>query len=279
MSSPGWFPENRKITSAEWEQFRQRYIDEIGFDSEPGRDCWYESKIFQDHPAFRGQTSNWARLVPDDSVIRLKSAEQPYETFRDIVRETAENALDESEIDRNDLYTVATHIIPRFRGDVDFQALMADNIECPDEERGTPYADMTVVIKSINENNYEDWYVYVIEDGEELFGADMGSNTCVATQIHRQGLEPDQIIPDIAFEPRDPPPSTSGTPSVPSIALPEQPVKLFDDGYYEIDDPRELFSDAWGDVNTMREILQESSKTMKTIGTGSPWWVTTGVNW
>jgi hypothetical protein len=279
MSSSGWFPEDRKITNEEWEQFRQRYIDEIGFDSEPGRNCWYESKIFQDHPAFRGQTSNWARLMPDDSVVRLKSAGQPYETFRDVVRETAENVLDESEIDRNDLYTVVTHIIPRLRGNVDFKVLMAENVECPDEEQGTPYAEMTVVVKSINENNYEDWYVYVIEDGEELFGADMGSNTCVATQIHRQGIEPDQIISNIAFEPRDPPPSRSGTPSVPSIDPPKQPVTLFDDGYYEINDPRKLFKDAWGDVDAIRKILLESSKTLKTIGTGSPWWVTTGVNW
>jgi hypothetical protein len=156
---------------------------------------------------------------------------------------------------------------------------MADSIDCPDEERGAPYADMTVVLKSINENNYEDWYVYVIEDGEKLFGADMGSNTCVATQINRQGLEPEQIVSDVAFEPRDPPSYSSGTSSVPSIAPPEHSVTLFDDGYYEIDDPEGLFSDAWGDINAMREILQESSKTMRTIGTGSPWWVTTGVNW
>jgi hypothetical protein len=74
MPSKGWFPVSRKITTSEWEQFRQRYINEIGFDSEPGRDCWYESKIFQNHPAFRGQISNWTRLIPDDSVGRLKSA-------------------------------------------------------------------------------------------------------------------------------------------------------------------------------------------------------------
>lgn len=279
MSTPTWFPEDRKITNADWEQFQQRYIDEIGFDSEPSRDSWYESRIFQNHPAFRGQTSNWARLMPNDSIIRLKSTDHPYETFKSIVRETAENVLDESDIGRDELYTIATHVISRLRGNVDFQVLMEDSIECPDEERGTPYDDMTVVIKCINENNYEDWYVYAIKDGKKIFGSDMGSNTCVAGQIHRHGLEPDQIISNIAFEPRDPPPSTAGTPSVPSAVPPEHPVTLFSDGYDEIDDPRGLFGDAWGNVNAMREILRESSKTPNTIGTGSPWWVTTGVNW
>lgn len=279
MSSIGWFPENRKITTADWEEIQQRYIDEIGFDSEPDRGSWYDSRIVQSHQAFRGQTSNWARLMPNDSVTRLKSAEQPYETFKSIVRETAENVLDESQIERDELYTIATNVISRFKGNVDFQVLMAGDIECPDEERGTPYDDMTVVIKSINENNYEDWYVYVIKNGKKIFGSDMGSNTCVASQIHRHGLEPDQIISNIAFEPRDPPPSTAGTPSVPSVDPPEHPITLFSDGYYVVEDPRDLFGDAWGNVNTMREILQESSKTINTIGTGSPWWVTTGVNW
>lgn len=99
-----WYPSEEAITGDDWDQFRQRYYSELGLESDPGLSEWAESQIIQEHPAFRGTSSNWAQLMPADSVPRLKSKSQTYETLKNIIEQTAQKALGDITPEANDLF-------------------------------------------------------------------------------------------------------------------------------------------------------------------------------
>lgn len=275
----GWFVEERKITREDWDKFEQRYLGDLGFESEPDRTFWADTQLFQEVPAFRRETSNWAQLMPTDSARRLEIAATPYDTFKEIVEETTANALGKSDIGPSDLYYCATHVMDRFRGNVDFRALSAGDVSSSETSRGSTHEGMTVVVTSVNERNLEDWYVYDIEDGEEVFGPEMGSATYTAHYIQEAGLEPDRVVRDVALVLR-----TTIDPSVDGVTPPDHPVSIpyqnsYIEAYYEVENPIATFGDAWGDTEKMYEILLDSSAEIHDIGIAPPWWVTSGANW
>lgn len=267
-----WLIENRNITYTDWMDFYQRYCSELEIEAEP-MDVWAESQVFQNHPTFRGKSENWARLMPVGSVNKLNSTENAYEKFKQIVRETTENAIPNVERNRNDLATVADFVSSRYRGSVNFQSLIDGEIDNA-EKTGTPYDGMSVLIRAVNERNYEDWYVYTVDDGQGLFGSDMGTQTHVAYQIYNSDIAPDQIIRNVAFELGR---VTGERQSVPSVDPENNPVAItIDKNYYKVENPSRLFGDDWGEVDKMESILEQSSHDRNSIIGRDSWEIITG---
>jgi len=281
-----WFPEDRKISDEEWEQFRERHAKELGLENP------FQSRDFTDaririserEPAFSGN-HNWHLLMPDDAVTRMEHSKQPYEVLKELVDETADTIFKDIEPEPWDLRVIAEYIITRFNGgsDLDFQEARNDEFE-PDGEHGNyVYDDMTIIVRNTNSRNLEDWYIYVFEDPSELFGPSIYSMTHAVHVIHEAELEPEYVLQDVAFTLED---QGMKTQSVSGINAPGHPVSVVaidvnDSGYYyRVDSPQKTFGEEWGDVDAMDHRLSEESIEAKKIGPGAiGFLVLTGVNW
>lgn len=282
---PLWLPRERKVSSDEWDDFRRRYATELGFDQEPDyRSTIGETQIIKEANALTGN-SNWHLLMPKDSITRMESASNLYRTFKDIVQDTTRNALRQTEPQPLDLYFVASNVISRFKGSSDFhiEDIRTGSFESQEEQGNSVYDNMTIVVSSTNSRNFEDWYIYDVENASEIFGDELYSMTEAAHAIYKAGLKPEQILQDVAFTLRD---QGMDAPSVSGVEPPANPVAIVsidphDRGYYyQIDTPQETFGDDWGDVELMDRRLSSGGIESKKIGEASVgYWIITGVNW
>lgn len=286
-NDPQWLPENRKISDEEWEQFRERHAKELSLEYPfQSREDFIDARmrISEREPAFSGN-HNWHLLMPDDAITRMKHTKQPYEVFKEIVNETADVIFKEIEPEPWDLRVIAEHIITRFKGgsDLHFQEVRNNEFEPEGEYGNSVYDDMTIVVKSTNSRNLEDWYVYVVENPSKLFGSTIYSMTHAAHIIYEAELEPEFVLQDVAFTLED---QGMKTESVSGVTAPEHPVSVVatdvsDFGYYyRVDSPQKIFGEEWGDVDAMDQHLSKESIEGKEIGLGAiGFWVVTGVNW
>jgi hypothetical protein len=283
---PSWLPQKRAISDDDWDKFREQYITDLGFSEEPDyRSRLPDSQIFQNETAFLGN-NNWPLLMPEDSVLRLRETDRPYEAFKEIVQETAEDTLDGAEPKPLDLYLISNKIITRFKGSSDFDlSRVRDDadFEARGEGGNSVYDGMSVIVTSTNSKNLEDWYVYVVEDATDIFGPTLHSMTQASHSILEAELEPEHVIQDIAFTLED---GGMEAESVAGATPPKHPVSVVttepngDGYYYEIGSTEKTFGDKWGDVDLMKQTLAESDTLGQRIGAGNiGFWVVTGVNW
>lgn len=278
---PPWLPQKPSITIEEWETFSEQYTAELGFSDEPHLEEYYqEAEILTRESPFHGE-HNWPLVMPKDSVTRIVEAKDRYEMFKTVVRETVENELGGTKPNTHDLKLVANHITSRALPDEDFQfSQVRDDDYEPSVGSGySVTAELTIVVKSVNSRNYQDWYVYDISDANELFGSTLYSMTQAAHSIYNTNLSPDQVIQDVAFICQS---GGSGTRSVPDATPPQHSVTIASTGSndcgwcFKIDSPEQTFGDKWGKVDSMRSVLMDREST--DIGTANIFWVDTGVN-
>ena len=246
--------------------------------------CLPDSQIFQNETAFLGR-NNWPLLMPKDSVFRLRETDRPYETFKDIVQETAEKTLSGVEPKPLDLYLISNRIITRFKGstDFDFSQVRDEEFEAHGEDGGSVYDGMPVIVTCTNSKNLEDWYVYQVEDAINIFGPTLYSMTQAAHSIFEAELEPEHIIQDVAFTLED---GGVKAESVAGVTPPDYPVSIVPTGpkgnryHYQIESPNKTFGNKWGNVDLMKQALTEVGAISQRINAGSiGLWVVTGVNW
>lgn len=300
MAPDRQFPGEQHLSHIDWENYYERYSDELGVDTLSMNTTLRPEVILQSkivpqsdpdggkdamigHPVFGAATSNWARLMPEDAVIRLKSAEQPFKAFKQIVRETTENAIPGLEIESNDLCAIAHHITNRFAG-VDFDSII--NEETAEPTDSIP-EHVTMVVKCVNQRNFEDWHIYAIDDPHGHFDFNIGIESAgqAAYRLIEGGVTPAQVVDNVAFEIKDTM-TNQVVPSVTSAVPPDCPVTIIenhsyeDDLYYKVKSPVKIFGDNWGDIETMRSKLHELSQDGDRINQfqfGDVWYVNAGL--
>lgn len=288
------------LAQIDWRDYYQKYNNELGVDTismstDVRPEIKLDSQIFPQpapegsertmigHSVFGAATTNWARLMPRDSVIRLKSTEQPYEVFKQIVMETTENTIPELEIQNKDLCSIANHIANRFRG-LDFDGLKDDELLEPTD---IVPDHLTLVVKSINQRNFEDWHIYAVDDPGRHFDSNMipKSPAHAVCYLIKNDVEPTLVVNNIAFEIKETMKNQADG-SVPSAEPPDCPVTVTEnnsyeeDYYYEIESSEKVFGDNWGDVKLMRSELQESSQDGERINqfqNSDVWYVNAGL--
>lgn len=279
-----------QISHNTWENILNKYINQLNLE---GRDDLQPQDVevfdsvqqvdhlsyLNGHPVFRTPPTdgeNWARLMPDDSVIRFNRSTDVFDTFSNITEETTKNILDadpgnyenlsagskrlfssdwtsplNGELKPADYGYVATKISSRLRGAVDFSKLLSDPGNPEEQKAHTPEGSVTVTVEGINSKNYEDWEVYDIENAKEFFGDSFGSNVHMAYDIMKSDIEPAYTISDIAFY-------LEGM-SVQNVDCPKAPISLVsmdyerDTEFFECEKPAEIFSKIWGDTEKMNE--------------------------
>lgn len=274
-----WLPQEPAITTEEWDTFAEQYTAELGFDAEPHPEEYFqEGEIFTRESPFLGD-HNWPLLMPENSVTRIVEAEHPYEMFKSVVQETAENELGDTKPKSHDLKLVSNHIIPRLRGSNDFQpSLVRDDDYKPSNDSGYTVPDeLSIVVTSTNSRNYQDWYVYDISNATELFGSTLDSMTQAAHAIYKADLKPDKILRDVALWLRS---GGMETKSVPDATPPQHSVTIVSTGldgdglFYKINSPEEAFGSKWANTR----LMQSSIDIEPTGDIGSIFWINTGIN-
>lgn len=287
-TTDGQLPGEQLLKHIDWKEYYQRYNDELDVDTvsldatvKPG--IMLKSQTFPQtapegsdmgddnnmigHYAFGANSSNWSQLMPEDSITRLRSSEQTYEVFKQIVRETTENAIPGLEIQSNDLCSIAHYIANRFIG-FDFSPIEEENTEEKTDKISDLPNNVTIILKTINESNFQDWYIYAVDEPQNYTNSRSVSHTLY--NLVKQDVKPVQVLNNVAFEIKETM-EKAVVPSVPSAELPDCPVNVWkndlyeDPCYYKIKSPVQTFGEDWGDIERMRSKLQESPQECKRI--------------
>lgn len=262
-----WLQSSKDIPWSYWETFREQYFDRLGVDA----DTIY-SHVPQ-HPAMaRGAPfRNWLRLLPEDTVTRLRNT-QDFETELEIViTETHDNMKttvdgeifsegdkeSDADIESGQLGYLCSRIISQLRGDVRVNKLLNDELTVPTEPAMDPPEYLgTVTVERRNERNFEDIAIYDIEDGVDFFGSRYGDSSLMLEAIYNADIEPDFIVSNVAF-------NTEGnswgksTPPEDAISVASTDHKNRS-SYSKVKNPTEYFGDSWGDISEMVDILNNN---------------------
>lgn len=296
-NTPEWLPEERSVSEKKWSEFGKRYATEMGFEEVPNYQHqlgnpsqFHSTQLIDQVRAF--QDGTWHLFMPNDSIIRMKGATDHYEVFKEVVQETAENALGETEPTPIDLHYIAHCIINRLApNDFEVEKVYSGEYESYSEHSHAGddvFEDMTVIVSNLNSGNRNNLYIYQVADAPELFGSVLYSETQAAHQIYQADFTPDYIVRDVALNLTNPTAElnmvAAKSESFSGVAPPEQSVTLLSTdshsrtSYCKIDSPQAVFGEDWGDIDAMGQHLTNESVEWKSIGTIG-FWVDTGVNW
>lgn len=272
-----------RIDNDEWWASLHRYLDKNDVEKDK---LYYEVP----HPTFRSSFQNWLRLLPDNAVVRLKSASNLDSALGKIVDETYQKI--ESDInwdhwpsehdDRKEPTDTNTcgvkariynQIVVHFGGDLDWEIVYGDK----DRESSDPPVEHpdflgSVTVKRVNERNCLDIIVYEFSSGEQFFSNSYGSSSLMLQRILSSDIEPASVIHDVAFDMEGA--SWSGT------NPPEHPIHRSTTdhknriNFTKVDNPAEYYGSTWGDLEAMNKVALESDGdgTIQTYSSGVVDW-------
>lgn len=262
---------DRQKPEKEWQNILSEYVEDLGVEEiTPGM---YPSKV-QNHPVFHHNAGdmNWSRLMPDDSVSRLKQTDNIYEEFVNIVQNTAKNLerishrypkkihlvgalawdverIANTSVEPPDKAYIAGQIIRRLSGNVNLH-----NPEAMEIDTNTPPNDLTILVTSINDRNFEDWLVFEIENAS-IFDESFQLSTHMLKDLRENDLDPDLFVQNVAFDVNGVNiPSTSPKGSISVVSMSERRDHC---SYTTIEQPEKLFKNNWGVIEQMIEILDD----------------------
>lgn len=288
-----WMQEAGSIPWSQWEELRVGYLEEVGLDT---RDLNY---YVPQHPAMEGHFQNWLRLLPADTVPRLRSATDFESELESVIDETY--ALMETSLDGElkalvevgnppeDLPNVdpalgqraylCNQIVLQLRGDVKFTKIRQGEITPPSEPTITPSERSALVfVERRNEHNFQDTAIFEVDNPESFFGATYGNSTLMFDTLRREAIEPDQIIYNEAFD-------TEGS-SWANTAPPDHPISFRSTDqrnrpqFFRVQEPASHYGDAWGDISEMVKIGNSPEGRKKeefVYGAGINWQLVVGI--
>lgn len=264
-----WTKSAGAIPWERWNQFKEDYYDEIGISQ---RDVsWFVPQ----HPAMSGPFQNHVRLLPDDVVPRLRTAEDFDSELRQILTETYERLAADidgelqalvdvnEQMDDQDVPDINSKsgqlaylcwiLVPQLQGDVNVTRLQQRDTNVPAEPTMDPpdYTG-TITVERRNERNMLDVAIFSVANLTEFFSARYGDSTLMMEALIDAEIEPEAVIDDVAFE-------SEGNPWI-KTTPPEDPIAFSVTDhknraqFFRIDNPKKHYGDAWGDFEEMIEI-------------------------
>lgn len=259
-----WIQEAGSVSWSQWEEIRVRYMEKIGLDT---RDLNY---YVPQHPAMEGHFRNWLRLLPTDTVPRLRGATDFESELESVIDEIY--ALMESSVDGElralvevidppeDLPSVdpvlgqraylRNQIVLQLRGDVNLTKIKHGENTPPSEPTITPPERSALIfVERRNECNCQDTLIFEIDDPGTLFGSRYGDSTLMFDALWRTDIEPDQIMYNEAFD-------TEGS-SWAKTSPPDHPISFRSTDqrnrpqFFRVQEPANHYGDAWGDITEM----------------------------
>lgn len=272
-----WVASDTRISQTDWDQFRQQYLRNRGLDPEQ----WLSSP---QHRVFAGRLS-WLRLLPNDTVTRIQSADKLSSVIPDIIQETIKN-IRNSGID-NDLSfsrrksedieglsddertnrieaALCNHIVGTLKGDVEVERLSSTTHNFTPGNFDCPIGQLSVPVSIINSGQYTDYAIYTFDDAEDVFGSAYGNSTWMLKKIIERGAEPAAVVRNVAFTLQ--PNITWGAADPPnhSIAFLSMTGDTYE--FHRVENPQQSFSASWGDVSAMNPTaVSENTYTARSV--------------
>jgi len=252
-----WFRDEQTVSYQQWDEYRDRLAHNLNVEER------FLSKILTpEWPQYSSSYlgDNGLLFIPDDAVDRIRTTSKPFEEFVDIVRETTKNVTGDDNISNEDAAKVGNHVISYFQGDVNLDGLDGTKLKQPTDL--PEYTFSSVVITSVNDNGYEDWEIYTLEDPDQFFHPNTGSNPHMFKRIRTSDLTPTSIS-DVAVELQCRLPPERFWPKNGFVA---KELDEYDVYLYEFLESKQFFESSATDISSSMSI-------------SNPYWLHTGIRW
>lgn len=287
-----WFqPQQAWIDKKESKAALTEYLDRYDIE---------RNKLFYEvpHPTFQGHFQNWLRLLPDDTVDRVRSASDLDSVLQEIVDEFYDDIKPDINWDnwpseqtgrseptdrhiREVKAKIYQLIVGYLDGDVDFEVVYGDSGgESKDPAMEHPDFLGSVTVERVNKRNCIDILVYEFSSEEQFFSESYGLSSLMLQRIMSSGIEPTVVIRGVAFDYE----GTSWGESNP----PEHPIHHSTTDhknrivFSEVDNPAGHYGSTWGNLDEMNEVDLESDGdgTTHVYSTGIvDWRIATGIQY
>ena len=266
-----WMQEAGSVSWSQWEEFRVGYMEEVGLDT---RDLNY---YVPQHPAMEGHFQNWLRLLPADTVPRLRGATDFESELESVIDETY--SLMESSVDGElkalvevidtpeDLPSIdpavgqraylCNQIVMQLRGEVNLTKIRQGETTPPSEPTIEPPGRSALIfVERRNERNCQDTAIFEVDDPGAFFGSRYGNSTLMFNALRKAAIEPEEIVYNEAFD-------TEGS-SWAKNSPPDHPISFRSTDqrnrpqFFRVQDPISHYGDAWGDITEMIKIGNSS---------------------
>lgn len=289
-----WIESAETVPAWKLRDISSNYLDRLNIDRRA------VDKYQPKHPALDGDvynSINWTRLLPSDTISRIKNANDLDDEFRSITSDTYKNMESSIENELNLQFDITeqsqrTDISPKsgqlayinniittlFRGDTNIWKLRQGKHKIPTEPKQNPPDHVQIRVERRNERNMVDAAFYEIDNPSDFFGSRYGSSTLMLEGMAEAEIEPEAVIHDCAFD-------TEGA-SWGKSEPPEFPISYSSTDhrmrsqFWKVNNPKRHYGNAWGDIQKMVEInnSEQGRDRLEYLGEwGSGWTISLGM--